>query len=294
MFENTSEKIEFGGRLVQSRSLNVGKTLSSKRVGTIVQGDNIFLHGSIQGNIYLLSKTYLVDTEYSTLNFKMHSLQHLVGICLSKTEDFTELDPDKECFQFSTPEMIEHSWQKTNLPTAKRYNLALGKKCETSVASDLENSCKSAIDGSLSTKYFTSSRDEEKFLEVKLGEEKLIRHVVIHKDGLNDLTLFITNDEGIALYQSPNIIGSRKEVIITVPFIYGSRIRIYSYGSGPMSLTNIEVFEDIVRTEPREISLPLGSFLQGKELKYLRFIQYDQDSTVTQISDITFENGRLL
>lgn len=293
MFENTSKKIDFGGRLVQSRSLNVDKALSSKRAGTVVQGDNIFLHGSIQGNIYLLSKTYLVDTEYSTLNFKMHSLQHLVGICLSKTEDFTELDPDKECFQFSTPEMTEHSWQNTKLPTAKRYNLALGKKCETSVARDLENSCESAIDGSLSTKYFTSSRDEEKFLEVKLGEEKLIRHVVIHKDGLNDLTLFITNDEGKVLYQS-YINGSQKEVIITVPFIYGSRIRIYSYSSGPMSLTNIEVFEDIVRTEPREISLPLGSFLQGKELKYLSFIQYDQDSTVTQISDITFENGRLL
>lgn len=277
---------------MQTSSLNVDIALSSKRAGTVVQGDIIFLHGSIQGNIYLLSKTYLIDTEYSTLNFKMHTLQNLVGICLSKTEDFIESDPDKVCFQFSTPEITAHSWQETKFPTAKRYNLALGKKCETSVASDLENSCKLAIDGSFSTKYFTSSRDEEKFLEVQLGEEKLIRQIVIHKEGSNDLTLVITNDDGKALYQT-YITGSQNEAIITVPFIYGSRIRIYSYSSRPMSLTNIEVFEDIVRTEPREISLPLGSFLQGKEVNYLRFMQYDQDSTVTQISGITFENGRL-
>lgn len=293
MFEDTSERIDFGGHLVQTSSLNVGIALSSKRAGTVVQGDIIFLHGSIQGNIYLLSKTYLVDTEYSTLNFKMHTLQNLVGICLSKIEDFVESDPDKVCFEFSTPEVREHSWKETKLPTAKRYNLALGKKCETSVASDLENSCNLAIDGSLSTKYLTTSRDEEKFLEVQLGEEKLIRQIVIHKEGSNDLTLFITDDDGKTSYQT-YITGSQNENIITVPFIYGSRIRIYSYNRGRMSLTNIEVFEDIARTEPREISLPLGSFLLGKELNYLRFMQYDQDSTVTQISGITFENGRLL
>lgn len=226
------------------------------------------------------------------LRFKMDTLQQLVGICLS--DDFAASEEDKLCFQFSTPTSMGLSWQLADLPTAKRYNLALGKQCQTSVARDSENSCSAAIDGSLSSKYKTTSEDEEKLYEVRLGEEKLLRTVVIHK-GIStyNMTLFVTNDDGKAVYQTI-IIGSLEKVSITLPYIYGSNIQIRSYSNQQMSLQNIEVFEDTDPTKPRDISLPLGLFFRDRKIKYLTFLQYDEDKTVTQISDLFFENGRIL
>ena len=264
----------------------------SKGAGTVVNGTQIYLHGSTRGITYSLSQTYLVSTEYSILRFKMDTLQQLVGVCLSG--DFTASGEDKLCFEFSTPAMMGLSWQMAELPIAKRYNLALGKQCQTSVARDSENSCSAAIDGSLSTKYKTTSEDEEKLFEVHLGEEKLIRTIIIHKDiSTYNMTLFVTNDDRKAVYQA-NIIGSLEKVSITLPYIYGSNIQIRSYSKEQMSLRNIEVFEDTDPTKARDISLPLGLFFRDRKIKYLTFIQYDEDKTVTQVSNINFENGKLL
>ena len=285
------------------------------RGGIAIHPDNIVrLYGDVR-HAYALSEVVPAN-KFTRLRFLFTEMEKVngVGICLYEDYDSVLAQSVKYCFllqggnifKLANTRMVRRAFPELQ---GNAVNLALGKRADQS--SVLEpGDARFAVDGNTNPTFnidawqfntvTLTGKQLNPWWEVDLGEERVIRRIVIYKrtdsydDDLSDFTVTVRDASGsptatetfdgvantTVTFGFDNVIGQKVNIVLN-----GSSMRV-------LCLAEVQVFGSIF-----DFDVPVGEMFNLPEMSVnrLAFIQYrngnidlDQESSI--ITDILFSD----